>query len=180
MEIWKDIIWYEWLYQVSNLWYVKSLNYKRNWKEKILKSWISWKWYIQIKLCKNWLQKTYILHRLLLQSFMPNPQNKPAVNHINWIKNDNRLENLEWCTYKENSIHCFNILWFKWSQYWKFWKDNPSSKKVNQYDLQWNFIKTWDCIKDIEKELEIRNECISRCCKWKYKTSWWYKWEYFS
>jgi len=89
-EIFKDIPWYEWLYQVSNLGNVKSLNYLRTWKE------------------------------------------------------------------------------------------HNKSKKVNQYDLQWNFIKTWYCVMDINRKLLISNKSISSCCKWLRKTAWKYTWKYIN
>lgn len=52
-------------------------------------------------------------------------------------------------------------------------------QKVNQYDLEWNFIKTWDCIKDIKRQLKLHIWHISSCCKWKCKTFWWFIWKYY-
>ena len=185
MEEWKDIPWYEWLYQVSNLWNVKSL-YK--YKKQLKWSLDGW-WYVKVKLTTNWFSKTYSSHRLVAQAFIPNVENKPQVNHINWIKTDNRLENLEWCTPSENLKHS----WANWlhkitekhtsliSNFtkWKFWKLHHRSKKVNQYDLLWNFIKTWDSTMDIQRELWLNNWHISSCCKSQRKTTWWYIWKYF-
>lgn len=76
-------------------------------KEKILKPSLShgyWKIGLQIA---QYQRKVYKIHRLLALTFIPNPLNKPCINHINSIKNDNRLENLEWVTYSENTIHAF-------------------------------------------------------------------------
>lgn len=100
-EIWKDIEGYEGLYQVSNLGRVKSLNYNKTRKEKIL-SCGDKNGYLFVVLCKNGKHKQFQVHRLVAQEFVPNPENKPYVDHINTIKNDNRVENIRWCTHKEN------------------------------------------------------------------------------
>jgi len=186
-EIWKDVVWYEGIYQVSNLWRIRSLNIRRWGKEKILNPWKTKYWYTISTLWKLGTSNSSFLHRLVAQAFIPNPQNKPYINHKNWIRHDNRIENLEWCTGSENHLHKYRILWYKQKNNifqtnhpnkWKFWKEHNSSKKVNQYDLEWNFIKTWDCIMDIERNLLIKHSNISACCKWKYKHSWWFIWKY--
>ena len=120
-ETWKDIAGYEGFYQVSNSGRVKSLDRymdrldgKRGYRiSKILKPQYNWKGYKSVTLKKNGTYKPMFAHRLVALHFIPNTENKPQVNHINGIKDDNRVENLEWCTAKENIQH-----------YWK----NPKTK----------------------------------------------------
>ena len=100
-EIWKDIPEYEGLYQVSNLGNIKSLEKSKGWckiKEKTLKLRIDKDGYYRVILSKNSKPKMFLVHRLVAQAFIPNPNNLPEINHKNEIKTDNRVENLEWCT----------------------------------------------------------------------------------
>lgn len=112
-EIWKDIKGFEGLYQISNLGRVRSLDrlvrsghgsFKLS-KGKIRKPSIDRYGYYRIDLWKAQKASYITIHRLVAEAFIPNPENKKAVNHINCIKTDNRVENLEWCTNQENSNH---------------------------------------------------------------------------
>lgn len=99
MEIFKDIPWYEWLYQVSNLWQIKSLWNDRKRKEKILKIQYK-KWYWQIQLFTYWWKQKWLVHRLVMLAFVWHSELE--VNHINHNPSDNRLENLEYVSKLEN------------------------------------------------------------------------------
>src|SRR5215217_4957929 len=111
MRKWTDIQGYEGIYQVSDSGEVMSV------KDKfILKQFYTDKGYKRIALCKNGEHKKYFVHRLVARGFVPNSLNKPFVNHVNGMKDDNRAENLEWCTSSENIIHKFSVLGCKYSE----------------------------------------------------------------
>jgi hypothetical protein len=108
MEIWKNIE-NENYYQVSNLGNVRSLNYKNTGLTKILKQSNHEDGYKIISIYINKIRKTVRIHRLVANAFIENSCNKSEVNHINGIKDDNRVENLEWCTHSENIKHSYKI-----------------------------------------------------------------------
>lgn len=178
-EVWKDIPGYEGLYRVSNTWKVESLNYNHTGKSKILKFNKINCGYLLVQLYNlNW-KKVFLVHRIVAFTFIPNPENKPEVNHKNWVKTDNRLENLEWNTYSENLKHAYRVLWKVSPSKGMFWKDSMNKVWVIQFDLFWNKIKEWDCIRDIQRELWIKSQNIWRCCRLgASKTAWWFIWRY--
>lgn len=157
-EIWKDIKEYEGLYQVSNLGNVKSLKRyvntnggaKRLVKEKILKPIIDNTNYYVVSLWKNNVCQRAHIHRLVVETFISNIYHKPYVNHKDGNKLNNNVNNLEWCTPKENNLHAYTI------------GLNPSRRKINQYDLKGNFIKTWDSIREANNFYKTSH--ISECC----------------
>ena len=192
-EIWKPIEGYEGLYEISNFGNVKSL--ARSWnfrdygngkvqvvksKEKILKNTISKCGYMQARLSKNNKHGLKAVHRLVAKAFIPNPENKPQVNHIDGNKQNNRVDNLEWCNNSENQLHAWKL--GLQTPYWKgkFGKDHIQSKKVMQYDKNKNLIKIWDSVNEASKTLNIDDASISRCClHYKYRhTAGGFIWEY--
>ena len=103
MEQWKNINGYP-NYMISNLGRVRNVS-----SNKILKNSINGIGYAVVGLSKNTIRKAFRIHRLLAQHFIPNPENKEEVNHINSIRSDYRLENLEWVTHSENIKHSFKM-----------------------------------------------------------------------
>lgn len=108
LEIWKDIKGYEGLYRISNLGKVKSLSritpgaISRYLPTKILKTRIGNRGYVEIQLSLNGVRTHYSIHQLVARAFIPNPENKPYIDHINGDRTDNRYNNLRWVTHKEN------------------------------------------------------------------------------
>lgn len=104
-EVWKPVRNYEGKYMVSNTGKVKSLNYRRTGKEKILKPYVNGGGYLSIFLSKDGKGKHYLVHRLVAESFLPNPNNLPCVNHIDENKLNNIVDNLEFCSYSYNNSY---------------------------------------------------------------------------
>lgn len=104
MESYINMESYDNKYQISNLGNVKSL--KR--QEKIMKSSLDGCGYLRVSLYKNGKYYTHNIHRLIAIHFIPNPENHSSVNHINGNKLDNRVENLEWISHKDNILHAWN------------------------------------------------------------------------
>lgn len=180
-EIWKDIPEYEGLYQASNLGRIKSLERFRKGengclisvKERILKPSINHKGYYRIQLCKQSIVKAYQVHRLVWSAFNgPIPEGL-QVNHINEVKTDNRLENLNLMTAKENINYGTRN-----ERSAKKKINGKKSKPVLWYDLQDNFIKEFPSLMQVCRELGFNQRHICECCNGKLKTAYGYKWKY--
>ena len=109
----KDIPWYEGRYAVTEdgrVWSYPKAKWHHKWKFLSL---IYNKWYLTATLRSEYDRKKCSVHRLVALAYIPNPDNKPFINHKNGIRDDNRIENIEWCTPSENNLHYIHVLWHK-------------------------------------------------------------------
>ena len=173
-EIWKDISGYEGLYKISNFGRVKRLVFKNRQteikREKILKNIKNNHNYSVVRLSKNNKCKIYQVHRLVAITFIPNPKELPQVNHKDENKQNNRIDNLEWCNAKYNCNYGNRNKKIK-----KISKNK--GKSINQIKSN-IIIKKWKNIKEASVYLKINKSNICECCKGKRKTAGGYNWEY--
>ena len=168
-EIWKPVKGYDGKYEVSNLGRVKSLNYNRTKKEKILKPTLSHNGYFIVTLSKNGKTKKFRVNRLVIETFIPDKSDFKStpdedrnnididnleVNHIDENIKNNNLNNLEWCTHKYNMNYGERN--FKIVKHIK--------KAIYQYDLNNKFIKEYKSITQANKKTHIPISSISACC----------------
>lgn len=170
MEKWKDIAGYEGLYQISNMGRVKSLErFKPNGQivpEKIKTPSAKSNNYLALQLYKNNKPKNCYIHRLVAEAFIPNPQNKETVNHINGDKHDNSVENLEWSTYTENNHHATQT----GLNGTEHMRNKKGSMRILQYDENMNLIAEYPSMREAERQTGIDCASISLGVRkgWKY------------
>lgn len=167
MEEWRDIKGYEGRYQVSSHGNVRSLPRKgehcKRTEPIIMRLSDQKGGYKGVTLYENGERKRKLIHRLVAEAFLPNPECKPEVNHINGIRYDNNVANLEWVTTSENAIHSFVVL-----------KRKTDNKKVMCVETG----VTFDSTTEASKAMGIIRTSITKCCRRKRKTAGGYHWQY--
>ena len=111
-------------------------------------------------------------HRIVAETHIPNPNKYKVVNHKNGVKSDNRVDNLEWCTQQDNIIHSFKN-GFSTPQI-----NGKLSKKIDQFTVGEEYVKTWESTMEIERQLKINHVNISYACKSRTNFAHGFKWRY--
>lgn len=159
-EIWKDVVGYEGIYQVSNYG-----NVKRN--DKDIKGCINGSGRMIVLLYKNGVRSCKYVHRLVGESFIPNPNQYPQINHKDENPLNNCVENLEWCTCRYNNTYGTRIKRAA----------TKTSKKVGQYDSTGNLIKIWPSVMECAR-CGYSQSSISLCCRGKKENYKKFIWKY--
>ena len=167
-ELWKDIEGYEGLYKVSSYGNVLSLKYCGSNRKHLLAPNPDHKGYLMVYLSKKGKTKTFKIHRLVASAFIPNPHNLPQVNHIDENPNNNKVENLEWCTRKYNLDYGTRVQRMK----------EKLATPVLQFDLNGNFIKEHESQSDAARAISGTQTSISCCVRGIYDSYKGYKWRY--
>lgn len=138
--------------------------------------------YSVVMLRKNGKKVIYLAHRLVAEAFIPNPENKPFVDHIDGSRNNNVATNLRWVTAAENNANPIT--------YQRLLKGtlenpvcgdkNPYSRKISQYSIEGKFIAKYDSIGLASKNTKVCYACIVACAKGKRKTAGGFQWKYES
>lgn len=177
--IWKDVVGYEGIYQVSTDGKIKKnkVTYKRKtdgalitlpsiiMKTRVLRG------YETVGLTKNGKQKTKPVHRIIAEAFIPNPENKEEVNHLDGDKLNNKLSNLEWVTKSENSLHAFKLGLRKTT-------DGGTSRKVAQICPHTNdVLATYPSLRNLDKNTTYLRKEVSIACR-KHKLYRGYYWKF--
>lgn len=160
METWKDIKGWEGKYQVSNLGRVKSLNYCNTGNPSILKTGTDCNGYLKVTLYRNNKGKTYNVHRLVAEAFIPNPQCFPEVNHKDETRTNNNVENLEWCTRQYNLNY------------------GTRTQKQSKLVMCVETGEVFNSVSEVQRMLGFPSGDISKCCNGKRNTCHNFHWQY--
>lgn len=174
-EEWRDIKGYEGYYQVSSNGRVRSLDktvYRKNGttcfcKGRIIKQNDQGAGYLSVHLCKDGLHNTTLVHRIVALNFIPNPDSKLQVNHIDGNKHNNMVSNLEWCTGKENMKHAMNVLGYNPKEirhvYQPKGEGNANNIKIVQLNLDYTLVKIWCSASEATRQFGFAKNQIETC-----------------
>lgn len=173
METWKPIKGFP-NYEVSDLGSVRSLNWrgKGNSQRLFLKP--HNKGYLQVELANERGRKTFLVHRLVADAFIPNPDHYPLVNHLDADRTNNRVENLEWCTQSQNMRYAYSLP----SNKRLVRRGRRRAEQVLQIDMDGNVVRTWEDVRTIKVETGMSDWSIAECCRGNRKTAYGYKWRF--
>lgn len=188
-EVWKDVVGYEGLYQVSNKGRVLSLKSYGGNKHRLLTPQDNGTGYLKVGLSSNGKQKQVLIHRIVAEAFIPNPDKLDFVNHKDENKANNVVDNLEWCTKPYNSKYSFDLHPERKMKYFNNFKKNGKLMRYNgkptqhdevvvQKDITGNAIAIYGCVDFAHKITGIKSAAIIACCEGKQNTAFGYKWEY--
>jgi len=186
IEIWNPVVEFEGLYEVSTFGRVKSIDHivpckngsNRISTGKILELKESSRIYFKVALYKNGKPKSLMVHRIEAIAFIPNPDNKPFVNHKDGNKLNNYLYNLEWSTVSENTQHSYDngLQTPPWNGITGY--DNPHSIEVFQFGLKGNFITKYGSVNEAYRKTGIHSSSIGQVCLGRRLTAGGFKWSY--
>lgn len=175
-EIWKEIPGFNGWYEASNLGRIRSYRSKcksdkRINKPKIIKGNKHPLGYIRVKLKNNSSRTGYLIHRLVAETFIPNPQKKPQINHKNGIKDDNRVSNLEWVTPQENVDHAIDNGFIDHSKQYGEKGNNAQLTKKQVLQIRSVYDQGWATQTELSKAYNISQKHVSRIVnkqRWKH------------
>jgi hypothetical protein len=161
IEVWKDVVGFEFYYEVSNTGYIRRKAGSSHLKPKNLKMRYDADGYCRVNLKVKQKSNSKFFHRIIAMAFLDNPENKPQVNHINGIKHDNRLENLEWATRSENRVHAYRtgLQTGKSRQGIKCNFHKLTEMQVK--DIRKRYHKRVVTMKELAKEYSVSEACIN-------------------
>lgn len=183
---WKEVPGYEGLYVVSDQGTVMSLNYKRTGKRKELKPVKKSNGYQTVSLFRDGVGKKFTVHRIVWNAFNGDIPDGKEIDHINTIRDDNRLVNLRCVTSKENSNNPItyerNLETNKRMAQDPKWREavrKARARPILQLDKETGaLIREWECAMDVERELGVNRCHISNCCSGKLKSTGGYRWQF--
>ena len=174
----KDIQGYEGLYTITEDGEVLSLYGKGRILKQTKSTARNGVYYMKVELYKDLKYKGFRVHRLVAEAFIPNPENKPQVNHKDGNTLNNHISNLEWNTNSENNLHAYRELGRKAVGLGEFGKDNKTYKKIGMYSLDGELLRTFYGTQEAARETGCHQSAISQVANGKRNYTGGFKWKY--